>query len=172
MTSPLGRTLRLLVVLLAVGAAQTLLPLLWAPLGRIDAMMIAVGLVAMRSSFRGAVGAGALGGLIEDGLGGGIVGLHAFSKTAVAAGLALLADAFAVRGQLAEATVIAGATALEGIITRALLGFLGWPGAEPTLLLLGRAALTGAVCGAGTVGIPRLVASWQRRRRGSGLRWN
>lgn len=170
MTSPLGRALRLLVLFLLVGTVQTLLPQIGLPLGYIDGMMIAVGLVALRASFTGAVWAGALGGLIQDSLAGGIIGLHAFAKTAVAAGLALLADAFAVRGQLAEAVIVAVAAAVEGVIVRALLLFLGWPGVESTGVLIARAGVTGLVCGLGTVGIPLLVASWRQRRR-RGLRW-
>lgn len=169
MISPLGRVLRLILLFLLVGTAQTLLPQVWAPFGYIDGMMIAVGLVALRTSFAGAVWTGALGGLIQDSLAGGILGLHAFAKTAVAAGLALLADSFAVRGQLAEAAIVAAATAIEGMIVRALLLFLGWPGVQSTGELIVRAGVSGTVCGLGTVGIPLLVASWKQRRRGH--RW-
>ena len=171
MISPPARALRLIGLFLLVGTAQTLVWHVWMPLGYVDAMMIAVGLVALRSSFPGAVWAGALGGLIQDSLGGGIIGLHAFAKTSVAAGLALLADSFAVRGQLAEAVIIAIATALEGIIVRTLLLFLGWPGVESTGVLITRAGVTGLVCGLGTVGVPLLVTTWQRRRRRKGLQW-
>jgi len=170
MTSPLGRVSRLVLLFLLVGTVQTLLPQIWMPLGYLDGMMIAVGLVALRTSFAGAVWTGALGGLIQDSLAGGIIGLHAFAKTAVAAGLALLADSFAVRGQLAEAVIVATATAVEGMIVRALLLFLGWPGPESTVVLITRAGVTGLVCGLGTVGLPLLVASWQRRQQ-RGLRW-
>jgi len=171
MTSPLGRALRLIALLLLVGTVQTLLPQLWMPLGHIDGLMIAVGLVALRSSFAGAVWTGALGGLIQDSLAGGIIGLHAFAKTAVAAGLALLADSFAVRGQLAEAVIVATATAVEGVIVRGLLLFLGWPGAESTAVLITRAGVTGLVCGLGTVGLPFLMATWRRWRGRRGLQW-
>ena len=172
MTSPLGRAVRMVLLFLVVGTVQTLLPQTWMPLGNIDGMMIAVGLVALRTSFNGAVWTGALGGLIQDSLAGGIIGLHAFAKTAVAAGLALLADSFAVRGRLAEAVIVATATALEGALVRALLLFLGWPGAESPAVLLTRACVTGLVCGLGTVGLPFVVATWQRRRGGGGeLRW-
>jgi len=169
-TSPLGQAARLIVLFLLVGTVQTLLPQIWMPLGYIDGMMIAVGLVALRTSFAGAVWTGALGGLIQDSLAGGIIGLHAFAKTAVAAGLALLADSFAVRGQLAEALIVTTATAVEGIIVRALLLFLGWPGAESTGVLIARAGVTGLLCGVGTVGGPLIVSAWQRRRR-RGLQW-
>ncbi len=170
MTSPLGRALRLIILFLLVGTLQTLVPQIWMPLGYIDGMMIAVGLVALRTSFAGAVWTGALGGLIQDSLAGGIIGLHAFAKTAVAAGLALLADSFAVRGQLAEAVIVAAATAIEGMVVRALLLFLGWPGAETTGVLITRAGVTGLICGLGTVGVPLLMTIWQRRRR-RGLQW-
>jgi hypothetical protein len=158
------------VLFLLVGAVQVLLPQIWMPLGYVDGMMIAVGLLALRASFGGAVWIGAIGGLVQDGLGGGIVGLHAFAKTAVGAGLALLADFFAVRGELAEAVIVGAATAVEGVIVRSLLVFLGWPAAESTTVLLIRAGVTGVVCGLATVGIPGLINGWQRRRR-RGLRW-
>jgi rod shape-determining protein MreD len=170
--SPLGKAARVVAGLLFLGTAQTLLPQLWLPLGRIDLMMIAIGLMALRSSFAGAVWTGAIGGLIQDGLAGGIIGLHAFAKTAVAAALALLADFFAVRGQLAEAVIVGVATAAEAVLVRALLGFLGWPGPESTTGLLARAGVTGLACGIATVGVPFLLAVWRRRRRSSGLRWN
>lgn len=171
MVSPLGRAVRIGGGLLLVGTLQTLLPNVWLTLGRIDFMMIAVGLLALRSRFRPAILIGALGGLLEDSLAGGIIGLHAFSKTAVAAGLAIIADFFAVRGQLAEAVIVGVATAAEAAIVSALLVFLAWPGTENLPEIAVRAGVTGLVCGVGTVGIPFAVASWKRRQR-RGLRWN
>ncbi|NKB87534.1 MAG: rod shape-determining protein MreD [Acidobacteria bacterium] len=171
MVSPLGRAVRVGLGLLFVGTLQTLLPNYWLALGHIDFMMIAVGLLALRSHFRSAVLIGAVGGLLQDSLAGGIIGLHAFAKTAVAAGLAAIADLFAVRGQLAEALIVGVATALEAMIVRSLLAFLEWPGTDTLPQIATRAAITGLICGIGTVGIPLAMASWKRRRRG-GLRWN
>jgi rod shape-determining protein MreD len=172
LTSPFVRAGQILAALFVTGTVQTLLPQLWLPLGQIDLMMIAVGMLALRSSFPGAVWTAALGGLIQDGLAGGIIGLHAFAKTAVAGVLALISDTFAIRGRLARPMMMTIATACEAVIVRALLAFLGWPGAEPTAALLGRAGITGLVCGLGTVGIPVVVASWRQRRSSSGLRWD
>ena len=98
--------------------------------------------------------------------------LQHFAKTAVAGVLALISDTFAIRGRLARPMMMTIATACEAVIVRALLAFLGWPGAEPTAALLGRAGITGLVCGLGTVGIPVVVASWRQRRSSSGLRWD
>ena len=112
MRSPLVRVLAVGALLVGVGALQTLAHQVSATLGLVDAMMIAVGLVALRASFAGAVWTGAVGGLIQDALAGGIVGLHAFAKTLAAAALAVVGDFLAIRGQLAEATIVAAATAL------------------------------------------------------------
>ncbi len=144
---------------------------LWSPLGLVDGMMIAVGLIALRASFAGAVWAGAIGGLIQDSLAGGIVGLHAFAKTAAAAAMAVVGDVLAIRGQLAEATIVAAAAALEGTLTHLLLLFLGWPATDGLLMILVRAGATGIFCGILTVGVPVLISNYQAWRRRPRLRW-
>lgn len=171
MRSPLRLALAVGLVLLGVGIVQTYLYRAWPPAGMVDGMMIAVALVALRVPFAGAVWTGAVGGLIEDALGGGILGLHAFTKTAVAAGISVLADVFAVRGQLMEALVVTAATALQAFIARALLLFLGWSVAETLVTGVIRAAVTGITCGLLTVGVPALIASWQRWRSRPRLKW-
>ena len=171
MRSPLLRLLAFGAAFVAVGAAQTMLHQLWAPLGLVDGMMIAVGLIALRASFAGAVWAGAIGGLIQDSLAGGIVGLHAFAKTVAAAAMAVVGDFLAIRGQLAEAMIIAAAAALEATITRLLLLFLGWPASDGPLIILLRAGATGIVCGILTVGVPLLISNYQAWRRRPRLRW-
>ena len=101
--------LRSLVVLLALGLAQIFLPQVWSGLGAIDWLLIYVALHALRGRFRGAVLVGAAAGLIQDGLSGGIIGLHAFAKTSVAALIAALGGLLVVRGPLPETLVVGAA---------------------------------------------------------------
>ena len=150
--------------LLSVGALQGALTA-WSPgLGRIDGLMIAAGLLALRLPFRGAVLAGAAAGLLQDAMAGGLFGLHAFSKTATIAALAAAGTVFLVRGPLAEGTLVGIATAAEAVLVKLLLLFLSWPGSDPLGPMLGRGLFTGATCALLLAGGPRLVALYRSRR--------
>ncbi len=156
---------QIVVLMLAVGTAQTTLTQMVPPLGLVDGLLVAVGLLALRRSFHASVLIGALAGFIQDSLSGGIVGLHAFSKTVVAALITSLGSVIVVRGQLAEAIVVGAAAAIESLIVVGLLGFFAWPGLETLPTIAARSGATALACGIITVGGPRLVAGWRSRRR-------
>jgi len=159
------QALRIGVGMLVIAVVQNTLTSLWQPLGLFDGLMILAGLLAFRLRFAPAVLGGAAAGLIQDSLAGGLIGLHAFAKTAVTSLLSSLGGVLMVRGQLAEALLIGGAAVLEAAVARLLLLFLGWPGAEPVTTVLARGVATGLLCGAFLLGWPWVVTKWQRRRQ-------
>ena len=117
--------LRWVGLLLGLGLLQVLLPQVWSPLGLVDWLLIAVVHQALRPGFRRSVLLGAGAGLIQDGLSGGIVGLHAFSKTAVAAIIASFGSFMVVRGPLYQGVVSGAASLGDGLIVAAWLAMLG-----------------------------------------------
>lgn len=166
----MARTLRILGLLLLLGGVQTVLTDAWPPLGLLDPLMVATGLLALRLEFVPAVLTGAAAGLVQDSLAGGILGLHAFAKTAVAATLASLGGFLVVRGELASAVVIGLGAVVEGLIVRLLLLFLGWPGGESLAWILGRGLGTAFLTAVFLLGLPRVVMSWRRWRQRPRLR--
>lgn len=158
------RAVQTLVLLLVVASVQNVLTQMWPPIGFFDALMVTTGLLALRLPLPEAVLYGAVAGLAQDGLAGGLIGLHAFSKTAVAALLTSLGTILMVRGPLAEALLIGVATVVEALIVGVLLAFLGWPGSAVTLVVLARGAGTAALCATFLLGGPWVVSSWRRRQ--------
>ena len=117
--------LRVAGLVLALGVLQGTLSRVWVPLGYIDWLMIAVVYQAVQRPFRVSVAIGAFAGIIQDSLSGGLVGLHGFSKTAVAAVLASVGHVVIIRGPLAPAASAGIATIIEAGIVWWLLQFLG-----------------------------------------------
>lgn len=151
--------LRSVALLFGLGLVQIFLPQVWSGLGGIDWLLIYVVLVSLRGSFRQSIFLGAGAGLIQDGLAGGIIGLHAFAKTAVAAVIATFGGLIAVRGALLEAVITGLATALEGLIVVGWQVLLGRPVSLGPVDLLVRAAATGAA----TTVILFASRRWQQR---------
>ncbi len=160
---------QIVVLMLVVGTFQTTLTQMVPPLGLVDGLMVAAGLLALRRTFAASVVIGALAGFVQDSLSGGIVGLHAFAKTVVAALITSLGNVIVVRGPLAEAIVIGAAAMIESMIIRSLLDFFAWPGMEPLATVAARGGATAMACGVITVGGPRLVVGWHGRRKRSRL---
>lgn len=156
--------LQIMALLLGIGVAQSIATQLWRPLGLVDGLMIASGLLALRLPFPGAVFSGAFAGFLQDSLAGGLIGLHAFAKTAASALIASLGSVLMVRGPLAEALVIGVAALVESVIVRTLLSFLDWPGAEGASRVLGRGLATALLCGTLLVAGPRMGKRWHRWR--------
>lgn len=153
--------LRSLAALFALGLLQVFLPQVWTGLGTIDWLLIYVVLQTLRGSFRGAVLGGAGAGLIQDGLSGGIIGLHAFAKTAVAALIATFGGLLVVRGPLPEALVVGTATMLEGLLVVAWQAMLERPGSLGLLALAVRAGTTALAA----LAILTAARRWQERAR-------
>jgi len=158
--------LRSLIVLLALGLAQIFLPQVWSGLGAIDWLLAYVVLHALRGRFRGAVLVGAAAGLIQDGLSGGIIGLHAFAKTSVAALIATFGGLLVVRGPLLETLVVGASGVLEGLIVVGWQALLGRPVSLSLFDLLWRAASTAAA----TLIILSAARRWEQRALRKGYR--
>ena len=156
---------QIIILMLVVGMVQTTLTQMVPPLGLVDGLMVAAGLLALRRTFAASVLIGALAGFVQDSLSGGIVGLHAFAKTVVAALITSLGNVVAVRGQLAEAIVIGAAAMIESMIIMSLLDFFAWPGVESLATVAIRGGATAMACGVITAGSSRLVVGWHGRRK-------
>lgn len=155
---------RNVVLILVVGALQTVLADAWEPLGLIDGLMIVAGLLALRLSYPAALITAGFAGLVQDSLAGGLLGVHSFSKTVVAAALNSMGSVLVVRGQLAEAIVIGGSAFLDGVIAGALMTFLDWPPQQPLTVIALRGFATGAVCAAFLLLRPWVLMKWRRWR--------
>jgi rod shape-determining protein MreD len=157
------RALRWLLLLLALGLLQTFTPVVWAPLGHVDWLLIAVVYMSLRGSFREAVILGAVAGLIQDGLSQEIVGLHAFAKTSLAALIASFGSFLVVRGPVPEAVVTLIASLLESSIVIAWLVLLGRSSQVVGLSITGRAIAT-AVATAAVLSAARWLQQRRKRR--------
>ena len=160
----LGGVLKVIALLLFVGVVQTRLTQLSVPLALLDPLMVVTGILALRLPFVPAIFTGAFAAVVQDSLAGGLVGLHAFSKTLVAAALASLGKVLVVRSEVASALVIGVAAIIEGAVARALLVFLGWPGSEAPGWVLGRGLGTILLAVIVLVIVPQMAARWRRRR--------
>ena len=131
-------------ILLGLGLLQVFLSQVWVGLGAIDWLVIYIALMALRLSFRQSVLLGAAGGLIQDALSSGIVGLHAFAKTCVAALIAGFGGLLVVRGPLPETLLVAAAATVEGLVVVAWQILLERPVSLGPLDIAWRVALTSA----------------------------
>ncbi len=156
--------LRSLLLLAAVATVQTTLGPLWTPLGQFDLLLIAAVHLALRSEFHGALLIGGAAGLLQDGLSGGVLGMHAFAKVAVTGSVAALGAALIVRDVLAEGLLIGAATVVESTIVTLLAAFLGRPTnvTIPAILLRGVATALFAIFF--FVAWNAFQARWQRWR--------
>lgn len=163
--------LRALVLLLLAGGLQTVATATWWPLGAFDLLMVACGILALRGPWGGSVVAGSTAGFIQDALAGGLLGLHALSKTAVCAAINSLANVMVVRGPLAESLLIGAAAIGEALITRMVLAAISWPGSESLGWTLARGPATAILAGVLLLGRPAVVMWWQGRRSRARLRF-
>ncbi len=151
--------LRSVALLLGLGLLQISLPQVWSGFGAVDWLLIYIVLQSLRSPFQRSILLGAGGGLIQDGLSGGIIGLHAFAKTTVAALIASFGSLLVVRGPFPEALVAGGAAALESLIVIAWQIMLERPVSIGAADVIVRALATAAA----TVVILSTVRWWERR---------
>lgn len=137
MTAPIS-----IAILLGLGLLQLFLSQVWVGLGAIDWLVIYIALMSLRVSFQRSILLGAAGGLIQDALSGGIVGLHAFAKTCVAALIGGFGGLLVVRGPLPEALLVAAAATVEGLVVVAWQVMLERPVSLGPLDIVWRTALT------------------------------
>lgn len=131
-------------ILLALGLLQVFLSQVWSILGAIDWLVMYIALMALRVSFQRSIVLGAAGGLVQDALSGGIVGLHGFAKTSVAALIAAFGGLLVVRGPLPEALLVAAAATFEGFLVVAWQMMLERPVSLGLVDIVWRAAATSA----------------------------
>lgn len=154
------------VVGLVVGTAliQSFLPVLLPGLGAVDLLMLVVVHFALELPFRRGVLAGALAGLAQDSLSAGLAGLHAFTKTLVAAVVGLMGDVVVIQGTVPRAVLIGLAEVAEALLVVGLLALVD----RPSLLEPGRIATQAAATAAAAAAffsLAGVVRRWWRRRR-------
>ena len=152
--------LRSIFLLLTLGLMQIFLPQVWSRFGRVDWLLIYVVLQSMRSSFQRSILLAAGAGLIQDSLSGGIVGLHAFTKTTVVAIIATFSNRLVFSGPIPEAMIVGLAVTLDGLIVVAWQLFLGLPSSLSAGDIFAGAAATSGV----TMLVIYTGHKWQQRR--------
>jgi rod shape-determining protein MreD len=164
------------VVILAVAAAlvvqSTLSGMLIGRTMPVNLVIVAVVYVAL--AFGAATGmlAGALGGLVQDALAGGVVGVGGLSKTVIGFFVGVLGAQFIMSGAVARFLMFAGATLVHEVLfgaLRALVDGSGFALRWPSVLVQ---ALVNAVIGVLAFWVvERGPEMWTRRRmrRGAGF---
>jgi rod shape-determining protein MreD len=147
-------------LLFAAGLLQVFLPRVWSPLGAVDWLLIYVVHEALSASFRRSILVGAAAGLLQDGLSGGIVGLHAFAKTTVAALTSSAGNLLVVRGPMMQALATGAAALVESLIVVAWQAML----VRPASLGLVEIAIRALATGAATAAL-LLAGAWFRQRQ-------
>jgi rod shape-determining protein MreD len=161
---------RFLLALLAAYLVQLLGVAVWAPFPRyVDAFLLVVVWYSLRTTPLGAELIGTATGLLQDGLSGGLFGLHAFADTLVGYGVALAAQRIVVGQQAARVLVFAAASALQQVVLVVLLrSLVGGNAPAPTLGSALTRVLTTVLLGAALIGMESRArlqwSSWQRRR--------
>ncbi len=119
----------------------------------------------------GPVGAELLGtgvGLLQDGLSGGLFGLHAFANTVVGFAVALAAQRVVVGQQAARVLIFAAAAALQQLVLAILLRAMVSGSPLPALASVLAKVVTSALLGAALISMESRArtgwSSWQRRR--------
>ena len=123
---------------------------------------------AMRSSPVLAQLLGAVTGLVEDSLTGGLFGLHAFADTLAAYGVALAAQRVVVGQQAVRVLLFAGAAALQQVVVVLLLIAMLDDPPLPSFWFAVLKVLTTALLGAVLISTESQArtrwSAWQRRR--------
>ena len=135
----------------------------------VDPFLLVVVWYSMRTTPVGAEVIGTATGLLQDGLSGGLFGLHAFADTLVGYGVALAAQRIVVGQQAARVLVFAAAAALQQTVLIVLLrSLVGGDAPLPSVgSFIGKVATT-ALLGAALISMEARArtqwSSWQRRR--------
>jgi rod shape-determining protein MreD len=135
----------------------------------VDPFLLVVVWYSMRTGPVAAQLIGAATGLVQDGISGGLFGLHAFADTLVGYGVALAAQRIVVGQQAARVLVFAAAAALQQLVLVVLLlSLVGGNAPTPSLGSFVGKVLTTALLGAALIGMESRArtqwSSWQRRR--------
>jgi rod shape-determining protein MreD len=124
----------------------------------------------------GAVGgilAGTLGGLVQDALSGGIIGVGSLAKTVVGFAVGVIGGQFVVARPLARTAILAGASVLHRLIVLGVFRLIDqrWPSVSWIAMLeeTGLNAFCGWMAFQATEGLPGALRRGRASRRG-GLR--
>ncbi len=148
----------LLGLLALVGSVvlQSVLSGLWPSVGRFfDLPLISVIYYALARGATGALLAGTGAGLLQDALGGTLLGANALSKALVGYLVGLLAQRFALAPFMARVLVLAAATVLSAFTEAGTLAIMGRRLASSTDPFLLERVLGNCAVGALTVGLLR-----------------
>jgi rod shape-determining protein MreD len=138
---------------------------------RVDLLLVVVALSALDGQTLSAVIFGLLAGLVQDTLAGGNFGLFGFADTAVAYGMARLAQRLVIQRATGVFAVVSFASLLQQVILAALAFLLlPNPSLPEPLAMLQQAAGKAAACGALGMLIwsmaGRMRLAFEARRRG------
>ncbi len=135
----------------------------------VDPFLLVVVWYSMRTGPVGAELIGTATGLLQDGLSGGLFGLHAFADTLVGYGVALAAQRIVVGQQAARVLVFACAAVLQQLVLIVLLrALVGGNAPMPSIGSFVGKVLVTALLGAALISMEARArtgwSSWQRRR--------
>ncbi|HXT51382.1 MAG TPA: rod shape-determining protein MreD [Thermoanaerobaculia bacterium] len=135
----------------------------------VDPFLLVVVWYSMRTGPVGAELIGTATGLLQDGLSGGLFGLHAFAETVVGYGVALAAQRVVVGQQAARVLIFAAAAALQQLVLMGLLrAMVGAHAPLPSVGSVIGKIITSALLGAALISMESRArtqwSSWQRRR--------
>jgi len=135
----------------------------------VDPFLLVVVWYSLRTGPVSAELIGTATGLLQDGLSGGLFGLHAFADTVVGYGVALAAQRVVVGQQAARVLIFAAAAALQQLLLIGLLrSMVGANAPLPSLGAIIGKLVTTALLGAALISMESRArtqwSSWQRRR--------
>lgn len=141
-----------------------------------DLVLVGVVYAALRWGPVSGMWAGSLGGLMQDALGGDLVGLGGLAKTVAGMGAGVIGAQFIVARPLARAGMVAGVTVIHRLLIVGLLAIVNqdWSGVSWTAMLIetGLNAVAGLLAFQLTDMVPGAVRQTRDRRRSSLSRRN
>ncbi len=139
-----------------------------------DLVLVAVVFVALRWGPTAGVIGGSIGGLIQDALAGGTIGVGGLAKTVVGFGAGVIGSQFIVARPLPRMLLVAGATVVMRFVMLGIFGMidLHWP-AVPWLAMLIETllnSLAALVVFQGAESLPAMLRRGPSRRSSFGKR--
>jgi len=136
----------------------------------VDLVLVAVAFVALKWGPGAGVIGGTIGGLTQDALAGGTIGVGGLAKTIVGFGVGVIGSQFIVARPAPRMLIVAGATIVHRVLVQAILSAidLGWAGFSwPAMLAeTGLNALTALVLFQAIDTVPGLMRRGPSRRSG------
>jgi rod shape-determining protein MreD len=140
----------------------------------LDLVLVAVAFVALKWGPGAGVVGGTIGGLTQDALAGGVIGVGGLAKTIVGFGVGVIGSQFIVARPAPRMVIVAGASIVHRLLVQAILSAinLGWIGVSwPAMLTeTGLNALTALVLFQAVETVPALMRRGPSRRSNFGKR--